>query len=66
MAAAGVDAPTLAGAIGRDASIVYKRLRSGLTDAESDRWAMAVGLHPSEVWGRAWTDLPLLEEAMSA
>jgi hypothetical protein len=63
---AGVTVPLLAEVVGRHESVVYRRLHSGLTDAESDRWACALNLHPAEVWGTAWIERPLLDEALSA
>jgi hypothetical protein len=33
---------------------IHKALREGLTWMQADRWAVALGHHPAEVWGRAW------------
>lgn len=45
-------------AIGRGQGIteanIHRVLREGLTWMEADRWAVALGHHPTEVWGRAW------------
>src|SRR5262245_6900567 len=30
--------------------------RRGLSNVQADRWAVRLGLHPVEVWGRSWYD----------
>lgn len=43
-----------AGVFDPQALLGHRRLRDGLTAYEADKWACAVGLHPSEVWGELW------------
>ena len=33
---------------------VYHARHQGLTEAQADRWAHRLGLHPCEVWGDQW------------
>lgn len=35
-------------------STVARADRNGLSDRQADRWAIALGFHPAEVWGDAW------------
>jgi hypothetical protein len=40
--------------IGVCATTVRRAEQRGLTDRQADRWAIAVGVHPSLIWGPAW------------
>lgn len=33
--------------------------RGGLTAATADRWAVALGYHPAEIWGDDWWAIPV-------
>lgn len=44
----------LARIVGTSRRSVQRAGRSGLRVWKADRWACALGLHPSEVWGHAW------------
>lgn len=41
----------------------YKRRRTGLTLAEADDWAYAVGYHPWEIWGDRWWAIDIPQES---
>ncbi|MDQ6782724.1 MAG: hypothetical protein M3063_04640 [Actinomycetota bacterium] len=36
---------------------IHRACRAGLTWSLADRWAVALGFHPAEVWGQAWWSL---------
>ncbi len=40
--------------IGVSASTVRQAKRRGLNDHQADRWAIAIGVHPSFIWGTDW------------
>lgn len=44
----------LAVRVGASGSTVSRAATVGLTEAQADRWAIACGLHPAEVWGQSW------------
>lgn len=37
-----------------DAGALHRARREGLSWVHADRWAVALGFHPAEVWGQAW------------
>lgn len=37
-----------------DAAQLHRARREGLSWVHADRWAVALGFHPAEVWGQAW------------
>lgn len=41
-----------------DPGNLHRAIRAGLTDLQADRWAIALGLHPLEVWPD-WIDVVL-------
>lgn len=47
----------LADMIGVSRRNVHRWQRDGVPEAAADRAALAIGLHPCEVWGDAWWDL---------
>lgn len=52
---------------GLSASSVRTAHRDGLNDRQADHWALAAGVHPALIWGRAWFDAALAnEEAMAS
>jgi hypothetical protein len=53
---ADTDLAQLAERLNVDLTTVWRRVEWGLTDEESDRWAIACGLHPVAVWGVAWVE----------
>ncbi|MGI8753588.1 MAG: helix-turn-helix domain-containing protein [Acidimicrobiales bacterium] len=40
-----------------NAGQLHRARRDGLTWVHADRWAVALGFHPAEVWGQAWWSL---------
>lgn len=46
----GLSLSRLALRVGASGSVVSRAKGAGLTDAQADRWAVACGFHPSEVW----------------
>jgi hypothetical protein len=44
---------------GIDPGSVPALVRDGLSDRDADRWAIAEGWHPVQVWGWAWVDVGL-------
>ncbi|MGI8753895.1 MAG: hypothetical protein ACR2MN_16595, partial [Acidimicrobiales bacterium] len=42
---------------GVDNGQLHRAIRDGLTWSSADRWAVALGFHPAEVWGQAWWSL---------
>lgn len=56
---ADVDAARLAEVLHVDQTTVYRRMVWGLTDDESDTWAVAVAMHPVWVWGYEWAEAHL-------
>lgn len=55
----GVDIATMAEVLKVDQTTVWRRQEWGLTDQEADEWAVALGLHPGQVWGVAWFESAL-------
>lgn len=52
---AGETKETFAGRIGLSSAVMYRAEAKGLTDTQADRYAVAAGFHPAEVWGwDAW------------
>ena len=43
--------------MGVDNGQMRRACREGLTWLSADRWAVALGFHPAEVWGQAWWSL---------
>lgn len=54
--------PMSAAALGVDSRQVYRWRAQGVTWAQADELAIRVGLHPGDVWGRAWWELVDAEE----
>lgn len=44
----------LAMVLGVDPGAVYRAMAEGVTERHADRWSIALGVHPAEVWGMAW------------
>ncbi len=53
----GRNACAMARRVGIDRQAVYRGRTDGLSEALADRWAVALGWHPAEVWGAAWWSL---------
>lgn len=44
--------------VGARKTAVSTAAAEGLTDTQADRWAVALGFHPSEVWPSWWALVP--------
>lgn len=59
MAIAGLSLNQLALRLGAGQSTLSRCVLAGCTDEQADRWAVALGYHPSEVWPDEWyAELP--------
>ena len=54
--ACGISRTALARRVGVSGSTIVAAGERGLTDAQADEWAIALGTHPLMVWGWAWID----------
>lgn len=48
------DLHELANRLGRTHGHLRNVAKRGLSDRQADHWAVALGLHPSWVWGKGW------------
>lgn len=45
---------------------IHRLVNLGLSEVKADRFAVAAGLHPAEVWGDLWWSTAPGEEALTA
>lgn len=60
--AEGASLNQLAMRIGVRQSTLSRALVAGCTDEQADRWAVALGFHPSEVWPEWYPETPEEDE----